>query len=83
MLFVGSFRLLRWVVKILTYFHIVFVSSGCLVGFVCFKLCSFVVTGADLSQVVVGCWVLDILRLLTFLRLFLGGSCCSFFFYAF
>ena len=36
-----------------TCFHIVFVSSECLAGFDCFKLSSFVASGANLPWVVV------------------------------
>ena len=37
------------VFKIFTYFHIVLVRSSCLIGFVCFKLFSFVVSVDNLS----------------------------------
>ena len=45
---VFSCFLLLWIFfKIFTYFHIVLVRSSCLVGFVCFKLCSFNVVSSD------------------------------------
>ena len=62
-LFLGGFLLLLAVFKISTNFHIVSVSSGGLVSFICFRLFSFVVNSADLSPVVVGSCVWDLLRL--------------------
>ena len=64
----GCFRMLWVVFKIFTYVHIVFVSSSCVVGFLCFQLFSFVGSGVSLSQVVVGCCVLVVFEVVNVLE---------------